>query len=232
MVAPAQTLEGERDSLLEYKMDELRAIANDIGANSARTKKQIVANILAKKTGEVAVISEEEAAAVEAEPQVEEEVEEEVAVDVAAIDGDQEEGPPLAEDPNLIKHLMLTMWTASDPETGVLSQEAVNIRVNEYFSLGYEPVSFEALGVSPVGHKMLWVLQKSETPKYTQSMHIMRLITPQANPVRGTLSGFQADAYISAFLEAGWSLIGARYNGDDVLGEQVTGIYMIWMLAK
>jgi len=48
MVAPAQTLEGEREALLEFKMDELRTIANDIGADSARTKKQIVANILGR----------------------------------------------------------------------------------------------------------------------------------------------------------------------------------------
>lgn len=233
MVAPVATLEGEREALLEFKMDELRTIATDIGADGAKTKAQIVENILAKKTGEAAPILDEEAAAAEAEPQEEpaeiledaiEQLAESTAIPATTI--------PLAEDPNLVKHLMLTMWTTSDPESGVLSQEAVNNRVNEYLALGYEPIEFEALGVSPVGHKMLWVFQKAENPRYERSMHIMRLITPTANPIRGTMSGFQADAYISAFLEAGWSLIGARYNGDDVLGEQVTGIYMLWMLVK
>lgn len=229
MVAPAATLDGEREALLAFKMDELRTIAIDIGADGARTKVQLVENILAKKTGDVAPILEEEAAAALEEPEEEEAAE---AVAEAEELGEPEQIVPPPEDPYLVKHLMLTMWTVSDPESGVLSQEGVNKRVNEYLALGYDPVEFAALGISPVGHKLLWVLQKSDKPKYTRSMHIMRLITPNPNPVRNTMSGFQADAYISAFLEAGWSLIGARYNGDDVLGEQTTGIYMLWMLAK
>jgi hypothetical protein len=79
---------------------------------------------------------------------------------------------------------------------------------------------------------LFYVFELKDKPKYTRSMHIMRLLTPQPNPLRNTITGFQADAYISAFVEQGWKLLGARYNGNDVMGETTTGVFIIWMLVK
>jgi hypothetical protein len=176
----------------------------------------LVENILAKKLGQEPVTIEGE-----------EEVEEEAVESEEAEESQEDVAPPVA-----VKHLMLTMFERADETTGVKDQAGVNQAVDDWLARGYDVKTFDTLGFSPGGHKLFWVFEKADAPKYTRSMHLMRLLTPQANPVRGTITGWQADEYISAFIEAGWTLIGAKYNGDDVLGESVTGIYVIWMLAK
>lgn len=201
------------EKLGEYTFAELKLIAEEIGANSGRSKKILIQNILDKQAGVAvpeAVVEGEEAA--------------EAAVEAATEAADA----PLLP----VKHLMLTMYEAADESIGVLDQTGVNARVDGLMAQGYEPIEFQTLGFSPGGHKLFYVFELKKKPKYTRSMHIMRLLTPQPNPIRSTITGFQADAYISAFIEQGWTLKGARYNGDDVLGETTTGIYIIWMLVK
>lgn len=220
------TLDDERDALSEFSMEDLRSIAEEIGADTARSKAQIVENILAKKTGQPAAVMADQ-------PEEKEETEETVSSEVGAEAQAAAEVEETAEEaPVLAKHLMLTMFERPSGDGAVLDQQGVNERVDEWLAKGYDPIEFQALGNSPIGHKMLWVFKKVDKPKYTRSMHVMRLLTPQANPMRQTFSGFQADAYISAFMEAGWDLIGARYNGDEIVGDQTMGIYMLWMLAK
>ena len=223
---PVETLD-DRERLGGYSFAELKVVAEEIGAESGRSKKQLVENILAKKDGTVPEAfeepEEEEAAAV-GEPETVQDDEYRELVEVEEGDSD---APVLP-----IKHLMLTMFDKADPSTGVLDQVGVNERVDELLAKGYEPVEFATLGFSPGGHKLFYVFRLVDKPRYTRSMHIMRLLTPQPNPLRGTITGFQADAYISAFIDQGWTLIGARYNGDDVLGESTTGIFLIWMLVK
>ncbi len=193
---------------------ELKLIAEEIGANSGRSKKILIQNILDKQAGVA--------------------VPEEVVEGEAAVEAAVEAAAPVAEDAALlpVKHLMLTMYESPDESIGVLDQTGVNARVDGIMAQGYEPIEFQTLGFSPGGHKLFYVFELKDKPKYTRSMHIMRLLTPQPNPIRNTITGFQADAYISAFIEQGWRLLGARYNGDDILGETTTGIYIIWMLVK
>ena len=57
-----RTIDDEREQLLSFGMPELRVIAEEIGAESARSRVQLVENILAKKTGEAAEVLEEEEA--------------------------------------------------------------------------------------------------------------------------------------------------------------------------
>ena len=225
------SVEEERDRLLAFSKTELRIIAEEIGAKVGGTKAQLAENILAKKAGlqppDDIGLSEEapengvglDATEVEADAQADA-AREEIAAEEA-------EAPLLP-----VKHMMLTMFEAADQYTGVLDQAGVNARVDELLELGYEPVEFATLGFSPGGHKLFYVFELKDKPRYTRSMHILRLLTPTANPLRGTITGFQADAYISAFIEQGWTLVGARYNGDDVLGESTTGIFLIWFLVK
>ena len=217
----------ERARLGDYSFVELKVIAEEIGAESGRSKKQLVENILAKKEGTVPDVleepEEEEEAATVGEPEAVQDDEHRELVS----DEDENEAPVLP-----IKHLMLTMFDKADPSTGVLDQVGVNERVDDLLAQGYEPIEFDTLGFSPGGHKLFYVFRLVDEPRYTRSMHIMRLLTPSPNPLRGTITGFQADAYISAFIDSGWTLIGAKYNGDDVLGESTTGIFLIWMLVK
>ena len=229
------SVEEERDRLLAYSKTELRVIAEEIGAKVGGTKTQLAENILAKKAGlqppdDIGLPEETPENGVEDEPVLDAtEIEADAQADAAREEASREE----VEAPLLpIKHLMLTMFEAADQYTGVLDQVGVNARVDELLALGYEPIEFQTLGYSPGGHKLFYVFELAEKPRYTRSMHIMRLLTPQPNPLRGTITGFQADAYISAFIEQGWTLIGARYNGDDVLGESTTGIFLIWFLVK
>jgi hypothetical protein len=240
-----RTIDDEREQLLSFGMPELRVIAEEIGADSARSKAQLVENILAKKTGEAAeeIEAPDTAGVAPGDPSVPgpgvpggdallsaTEVEADAQADAAreAIAADEnEEAPPV-----LVKHLMLTMFDRADENIGIKDQVGVNEEVDKWLARGYEIDEFQTLGFSPGGHKLFWVFKKVDEPRYTRSMHLMRLLTPQPNPIRGTITGWQADAYISAFIEAGWRLIGARYNGDDVLGETTTGIYIIWCLVK
>ena len=230
------SVEEERDRLLAYSKTELRIIAEEIGAKIGGTKAQLAENILAKKAGlqppDDIGLSEEDAPenGVKSEEALDAtEVEADAQADAArdAIAKEESKAPLLP-----VKHLMLTMFETADQYTGVLDQAGVNARVDELLSLGYEPIEFQTLGFSPGGHKLFYVFELSDKPRYRRSMHIMRLLTPQPNPLRGTITGFQADAYISAFIEQGWTLVGARYNGDDVLGESTTGIFLIWFLVK
>ncbi len=221
-----RTIDDEREQLLSFGMPELRVIAEEIGAESARSRVQLVENILAKKTGEAAEVLEEEEALDATE--IEADAQADAAREAIAADNPEEIEAPLT----LVKHLMLTMFERADEETGIKDQVGVNEEVDKWLARGYEVDEFQTLGFSPGGHKLFWVFKKVDKPRYTRSMHLMRLLTPQPNPIRGTITGWQADAYISAFIEAGWKLEGARYNGDDVLGETTTGIYIIWCLVK
>ncbi len=198
---------------------ELKLLAEEIGANSGRSKKVLIQNILDKQAG----IAVPEAV-----------IENEVALKAAAAAVEAGEVQAVAEPGDLlpVKHLMLTMFEMADESTGVLNQQGVNERVDDLMAQGYEPIEFQAIGFSPGGHKLFYVFELKDKPKYTRSMHIMRLLTPQPNPLRNTITGFQADAYISAFIEQGWKLMGVRYNGNDVIGESTTGIFVIWMLVK
>ncbi len=222
-VAAAPAID-EAERLGEFSFAELKAIAEEIGATSARSKKGLVDNILAKRAGEQAPEEAPEKAELSA-TEVEADAQAEAAREEVA---DAEKEAPLLP----IKHLMVTMHAAPDESIGVLDQAGVNARVDGLLAQGYEPIEFATLGFSPGGHKLFYVFEKVAKPRYTRSMHFMRLLTPQPNPIRSTITGFQADAYISAFIEQGWKLVGARYNGDDVMGEVMNGIYIIWMLVK
>jgi hypothetical protein len=193
---------------------------------------QLVENILAKKEGTAPeAVEEPELTATEVEADAQANAAREMIADAGS--GDVIADAEVTEAPALpLKHLMLTFFEKADPNTGVLDQIGVNERVDDLLALGYEPIEFATIGFSPGGHKLFYVFQLVDKPRYTRSMHILRLLTPQPNPLRGTITGFQADAYISAFIDQGWTLIGARYNGDDVLGESTTGIFLIWMLVK
>ncbi len=236
-VAEAPVID-EAERLSGYSFADLKAIAEEIGATPGRSKKALVANILAKRAGEQAPDELETAGEAPGAPSVPQEgveggalsateVEADAQADAAREEGAEEKAPLLP-----VKHLMVTMHAAPDESIGVLDQAGVNARVDELLVAGYEPIEFATLGFSPGGHKLFYVFEQVKKPRYTRSMHIMKLLTPQPNPIRNTITGFQADAYISAFIEQGWKLVGARYNGDDVMGEVMNGIYIIWMLVK
>jgi hypothetical protein len=224
MTAPAITIEQERERLMSFTVAELKIIAEEMNAPTAKTKVQLVENILAKRSGEQAEVLPEEADAI-ANPELAEvpEAESEPEVDDQVAD----ELPDLP-----IKHLMLTMFNRIDESTGILNDAGVNRRVEQWFAKGYDPIEFQPIGFGPNGHRLFWVLQKVEQPKYTRALHIMRLLTPQPDPQRDTISGQMADAYISAFIEQGWTLMAAKSNGMDMSGEGATGLYVIWMLVK
>jgi len=225
MTAPAITLDQERERLLSWPLGDLKIMAEEIGAPVARTKKQLVENILAKKLGQAPEQLPEE---LEAESQATEESEAQ-----AEDDADVAEARYIPEGGVLpVKHLMLTMFNRRDDAAGILDDAGVNVHVEGWFAKGYEPIEFHPVGFGQNGHRLFWVLQKVENPRYTRALHIMRLLTPQPDPQRNTINGKMADAYISAFIEQGWKLLAAKSNGMDMDREGATGLYVIWMLVK
>lgn len=225
MTAPSITLEQERERLLSFSLADLKIIAEEIGAPTARTKKQLVENILAKKLGQAPAKLPEE---LEAEAQAEYEGEEESEAESEAADA-----PVIPEGEILpVKHLMLTMFNRRDDAAGILDDAGVNLHIESWFAKGYDPIEFHPVGFGQNGHRLFWVFQKVEKPRFTRALHIMRLLTPQPDPQRNTINGRMADAYVSAFIEQGWTLLAAKSNGMDMDGEGVSGLYVIWMLVK
>lgn len=229
--APPITVEQERDRLLSFTRADLAIIAEELGAPIGKTKSDLALNILAKKLGQS---PDEVEAAIGRGAEMEDEEEEAEVVEPEEDEGEEQEEAVIEEGPRpmLVKHLMLTMLDRDNEGEGVLSDAKVNMRVEEWFAKGYDPVEFQPIGFGQNGHRLFWVFQKTDSPKYKRALHIMRLLTPVPQVARNTMSGPMADAYISAFIDQGWKLLAAKTNGLDLSGQDVSGVYMIWMLVK
>jgi len=202
-----EELDPDRKRLLGYSMGDLRKIAEEIGAPSANKKEDLVDNILAKSRGE-------------AEPT-------EAPQLVASPRDDFPIDPSGQVEVPLVKHLMMTVGLRAEIGRGVHTWDTLNAEIEKWFARGYEPIMFDAVGFLPEGHRLLWVFKKVDEPKFRECHHIIRTLSARPSPEIGSISGFQADLYISSFIQDGWELVGASYNGnaDD-------GIYMAWMLAR
>lgn len=202
-----EELDPDKARLLGYSMGDLRKIAEEIGAPSAGKKEDLVDNILIKSRGQ--------AEPIKAPPPV------------ASPRDDLPIQPTGAVEVPLVKHLMMTVGLRAEVERGVHTWDSLNAEIEKWFARGYEPLQFDAVGFMPEGHRLLWVFVKVDEPKYSECHHIIRTLSARPSPEIGSISGFQADLYISSFIQDGWELVGASYNGnaDD-------GIYMAWMLAR
>lgn len=210
--APLDRDQVDRQRLMNYTVKDLKTIAENLGAESATRKADLVNNILAKAK------YQEQSETVE--PASEEVEESKEPNPIAVEDGGDVSAPS-------IKHFMATAGISSRMDQGVYDWHDLDAKISSWFQRGYNPVEFQAVGTIPEGHRLLYVFQKSDEPLFKEAHHVVRVLTARPNPAIGSISGFQADIYIGSFLDDGWTLVGARYNGNAE-----DGIYMAWLLAK
>lgn len=244
-----QTREQELEHLLEMGMAELRVIADRIGAESARSKEDIAANIVARAeeqgigfkgymepvapSGDVADYAQQ----AEDEQQETEEVDDEPEASENGTEPEEADLEPLYDQyATRLKHFLFTVGDVGqpDPFTGLYDARTVNGILSRYYKHGYSPIMVFAAGYDTRGQRLGWILDNEEGPKYSESKIIMRTLTANPDPQRGTVTGFQADAYVSSFLEDGWDLLGVEFNGIDTGSPRggTGGVFMVWFLAR
>lgn len=209
--APLDRDQVDRQRLMNYTVKDLKTIAKNLGADSATKKVDLVNNILAKARSQqegdvVEPASDEGEAPKDIIPKV--------------LESDEMPQP-------CIKHFMATAGIASRKDQGVYDWHDLDTEISKWFERGFNPIEFQAVGTIPEGHRLLYVFQKSDKPLFKEAHHVVRVLTARPNPLIGSISGFQADIYIGSFLDNGWTLVGARYNGNAE-----DGIYMAWLLAR
>ena len=240
-VVPVSIAEQTKALIDNYGMDDLRAIADRIGAPSARKKSDLAARIVARADdqglGYLGYTAAVELGPVVVAEAIEEALSEDAAPSVPAEDvaAAPENGREELFDPyeTRIKHFMFTIGEVIDPMAGLLDGPTADAEIERYLVNGYDPVEVFVAGYDTRGQRVGWVLEKVATPQYTEVRHVMRTLVANANPNLGLITGFQADAYIGDFLDQGWELLGVRFNGiDSGPAGGAGGVYIIWFLAR
>jgi hypothetical protein len=231
---------------MAFGMPDLRLIAERIGAPTARAKEDIAASIVARaqeqglgyagyasnlpQTGgpevDVKPISTEEPSSpnVETHPGSEDVLS---SKDVEAIAYNTR-----------IKHFMFTIGDGPEPDPmiGLLDVDSADAEISRFLAQGYEPLEVFVGGFDIRGHRVGWVLEKGgndDEARYSEAHHVLRTLTGNPDTIRGTVTGFQADAFISNMLDDGWKLVGVKFNGIDAGPSGGSGgIYMIWFLVR
>jgi len=250
MVVNAPQSEAEEiESLSGMNIGELRVIADAIGATNARAKTDLATNIVARAREQGITYSGYMGALAGVAAQAPTELEEELAAEQAAEQpaGQPENGKPpepLAQtgeqawfDPYMldIKHLLFWVSDANEPDVmgGVYDVYSADAEISRYLANGFEPAECFVAGFDTRGHRLGWVLRKTDGGLYAEAKHVVRTLTSNPDPARGTITGFQADAYISSLIRDGWTLVAARINGVDAApGGGVGGFFMVWFLVR
>lgn len=239
------TTEAQVEALSGYGMAELRLVAERIGAQTARDKDSLIGNIVARAneqglsfSGYAGNLDDPGVGTASAEEEQAEEGLEapelvaEAVAEPAPEAVEEQEAPVFDPYQTNVKHFFFTISDIDEPDmnTFVYDVKTVNKEVSRYLKAGYVPVEVYPAGNDVSGHRLGWVLVKEDgEPQYSEAKHIIRTMTAQADPAIGTVTGFQADAYLSSYLDDGWELVGAKFNGQAAEGG---GIYMIWFLIR
>lgn len=230
VATPAEELE----ALRTLSIGDLRAIAEKIGATNARSKEDLITNIKLRAdeqgityAGYITALPEPGSDDEEQEEEEQEQPE----------NGRPEPKLALADVPlfdpymTTLKHFMFTVGDVAEPDmlSGLYDVTSVDEAIGRYYQNGYVPREVFVGGFDTRGHRVGWVLQRVKDAKYSESHMVLQTLTATADPGRNTVTGFQADAYISSYLEDGWDLVGVCFNGLDM---NSGGVYMVWFLAR
>lgn len=238
MTAPAVEAEVQEDvktehgRLMEYTRSDLLTIAEDMSLTIvAKANKTQIVDAILEKTNAARANPDSEPGALEPELTEEE-------VPAKAPESEEAVVPEMANMNDIYltdyKHLMFTVGADHRPENGLVDAAHANSEIELWFERNYDVVKFMTAGHDPRGHRMIWVFEKVDKAKFSEAKIIQRTLTSVPDPGRGTITGFQADAYISQLVRVeDWTLLGICYNGDDIGGGANTGgVYMVWMLAR
>jgi hypothetical protein len=126
-----------------------------------------------------------------------------------------------------VKHLVRTLAAFGDG-IGVWSGAQADAEIGKYLEAGYDLLTVRSLGYGPEGVNVLWVLRRLGVDKegFSQAKHITRRLSGAGGP--DSLTGFQADALLDAYITQGYTLITAEPLGFDPQG----GIPFLWVLVR
>lgn len=128
-----------------------------------------------------------------------------------------------------VLHITRTLGPFTDGDS-IWSAEEASKKLAEKFAQGYDLVDVETMGTYPSGGVyILWMLGKPiEGPrKVTEIHHVVRTVSGMGQG--GSITGFQADAYITSYLQDGWRLFKDRIIP---LGLSPAGVTLMWVLVR
>ena len=126
-------------------------------------------------------------------------------------------------------HLTRTLGPFTDGDT-VWSSEEASKELMKRFAKGYDLVDVETMGTWPQGGVyVLWLLGKPvDGPrKVTEIHHVVRTVSGMGQG--GSITGFQADAYITSYIKDGWRLFNDKVTP---LGLSPAGVTLLWVLVR
>lgn len=129
-----------------------------------------------------------------------------------------------------IKHMTRIMNPLGGLDDRIKTPIEVNEEIeNEWFSKGYELLKTVTMGFDQTGLAVLYVLGKVReglSARHTQVWHIQRTLV-ERDQRSDSITSFQADAYVSSFLNDGWNLVSA-----EVIQRGADAIPMLWVLVR
>ena len=112
----------------------------------------------------------------------------------------------------------------------IWSSEEASKELMKRFAKGYDLVDVETMGTWPQGGVyVLWLLGKPvDGPrKVAEIHHVVRTVSGMGQG--GSVTGFQADAYVTSYIEDGWRLFNDRVIP---LGLSPAGVTLLWVLVR
>ena len=112
----------------------------------------------------------------------------------------------------------------------IWSSEEASKELMNRFAKGYDLVDVETMGTWPQGGVyVLWLLGKPvDGPrKVGEIHHVVRTVSGMGQG--GSVTGFQADAYITSYIKDGWRLFNDRVIP---LGLSPAGVTLLWVLVR
>jgi hypothetical protein len=126
-----------------------------------------------------------------------------------------------------VKHIVRTLAAFGDG-VAVWSGAQADAEIGRWLQDGYDLLAVRSLGYGPEGVNVLWVLRRLDVDEegHSEAKHITRRLSPGGGP--DSLTGFQADALLDAYVAQGYTLRFPEPLGLDPSG----GIPFLWVLVR
>jgi hypothetical protein len=128
-----------------------------------------------------------------------------------------------------VYHITRTLGPFTDGDA-VWSSEKATEKLMEKFAEGYDLIDVETMGAWPQGGVyVLWLMGKpiGVPRKVSEIHHVVRTVSGLGS--QGSITGFQADGYITSYINDGWRLFRDRVIP---LGLSPAGVTLFWVLVR
>lgn len=126
-----------------------------------------------------------------------------------------------------VKHIVRTLASFGDG-VAVWSGAQADAEIGRWLQAGYDLLAVRSLGYGPEGVNVLWVLRRLDVGEegHSEAKHITRRLS--AGGGADSVTGFQADALLDAYIAQGFQLKFPEPLGLDPSG----GIPFMWVLVR